>query len=213
MANYLTQNTDKENADKQAKKFSRTGRVCRKGKKTRLLYDYNDRDYLEQSRRSRRRKQSEVDIEVGIRLSRFIQTPYEGCVDKYSKKYRQKAPLQRYTQVTTLRAPKSSSEDSPLSSSSEYLDFNHFSSPLLPFNEKPKRYFRNKRGLRRRSSSVSPPRVNTKSSLLNSFLSVQSQNTSPATSPLSSVGPSSPALSRYRTSNFETILNSADNRK
>ena len=161
---------------------------------------------MERSRRSRRRKQSEVDIEVGLRFSRFVQQPYEGCVDKYSKKHRQKLLHNRKLKHSS---PDSSAENSPLGSSNE-----HINSPkplrLTEYDEEQLRsYLWKRRGLRRRSLSSSPPRC--RSNLLIDNRDSVSQTVSPFESPSSSVGPSSPA--RYRKTNFATILNSAKKRK
>ena len=191
----------------------RAGKTDKKGKKTKRLFDYNNREYLEQSRKARRRKQSEVDIEIGIRLSRFVQTPYEGCVDKYrySKKYQSKAPLERATRTITKSARASSSENSPLGSSSEHINVTRDSPRLLDYHEAEIRSNIRRRPDQKRSLSISPPRTKAIDAYNCSIFNVRSHNSSPAISPSSSVGPSSPLLSRYRTSNFTTILNSPDN--
>ena len=185
----------------------------KKGKKARQLCDYyNNPEYLEQSRRFRRRKQSEVDIEVGNRLSRFVRRPYEGSVDKYSKKFQCKSPSERKAR-SKRRTATSSTESSPLGSSSEQVN-TIYPSALVEYSEEELRsYLWSRRGLRRRSLSSSPPRLKVRGEPRLHYQNSVSQTTSPSLSPSPSVGPASPALTRYRKTTFATILNSADKRK
>ena len=207
----LLQEANKENNKQQAEKnISDIPKPNKKGKKSRQLYDYNNPSYLEHSRRTRRRKQSEVDIEIGLRLSRYVQQPYEGCVDKYSKKYQQRVLRERRSRSKSDFST-GSADNSPLGSSSEQINSPR-PSRLREYDEEQLRsYLWLRRGVRRRSISSSPPLL--RKSDNSDFLSTQSQTSSPALSPTPSAGPSSPALGRYRKTTFSTILNSAKKRK
>ncbi|XP_076825721.1 uncharacterized protein LOC143471209 [Clavelina lepadiformis] len=187
--------------------------TAKKPKQGRRLFDYSDPTYIEKSRRARRRKVSEVDIEIGSRLSRFVSNPYEGCADKFAGG----RPRSKFVQGTIER-PKSARKHSPLSGNSTnnfYQDKIRSDSSerayLTEFNGQDiYKYLNSKRGFRRRSSSASPPR-----SLLSSVIKQHllkrgsySQAPSPEDSPPTSQGPSSPIVNRYQKTTFTTILNS-----
>ncbi|XP_078485932.1 uncharacterized protein LOC100177604 [Ciona intestinalis] len=159
----------------------------------RKLYDYRDFQYLEQSRRKRRRKKSEVDINIVYNLSRFVTRPYEGALDKYSDSNPKPKSRGRTSQIVT------SSSHSPKSRSRTFV------SPDCDVTK----YLRQ----RRRSISASPPRIHT-SQLHPLFRGSRSTRTSPIYTPTSSPPTSSPPTSqlaspllrRYQRSTFRSIL-------
>jgi len=189
-------------------------------KKTKL-FDYKDLACLEKSKRVRRRKRSEVDIEVGLRLSRFVSRPYEGAIDKYSNRKQTKTSLHPYAPNRGIWSEPSLSR-SPLTSSNESSPVGSFDTRNFPSayersrqtdftGESVASHLRGRRGARRRSVSASPPRSNL---LFDSALHRQvgaSHHTPPGVPPSQLRGPSSsPIISRYRRSTFKTILSSPD---
>lgn len=183
------------------------------------LYDYCDPAYLEKSRRARRRKRSEVDIEVGSRLSRFINRPYEGAADKYvGRTAKEKLVKPLYRKRVLNKSPLASSNESSPVGSVERIDKSrantavHGNRPRTNDLTQKTSFYNSQRLSRRRSISVSPPRTQSALRPVRRLRHYDTQSyhpsplTSPGTSPPASIGSSSPALLRYRRSTFKTIL-------